>query len=169
MKQHAIAALSLLLAITPASAQPAIDSKAGSLFDTIALQDKRLFDAYNSCDLKTLGDMVSEDLEFYHDQTGLARGRAAFIEAIKTNICGKTHRELVPGSLEVHPLKTFGAVEIGDHVFCPAATPSACNPKTSGMAKFTMLWQQTDSGWKLTRVISYDHVSGSARRKERPK
>ena len=97
------------------------------LFDTIAAQDKRLFDAYNSCDLTTLADMVSEDLEFYHDQTGLARGRAAFIEAIKTNICGKTHRELVPGSLEAYPLKTYGAVEIGDHVFCPAATPSACN------------------------------------------
>jgi len=163
MKQHAIAALSLLLAITPASAQPAIDSKAGSLFDTIAAQDKRLFDAYNSCDLKTLGHMVSEDLEFYHDQTGLARGRAAFIDAIKTNICGKTHRKLVPGSLEVYPLKTFGAVEIGDHVFCPAATPSACNPKTSGMAKFTMLWRQDGTKWVVTRVISYDHVSGSSR------
>jgi ketosteroid isomerase-like protein len=163
MKSFA-AALSFVLAISPVFAQPAVDAKAGSLFDTIAAQDKRLFDAYNSCDLKTLGDMVSEDLEFYHDQTGLARGRDAFVDAIKTNICGKTHRELVPGSLEVYPLKTFGAVEIGDHVFCPAANPSACNPKTSGMAKFTMLWQQTGAGWKLTRVISYDHVSGSARK-----
>jgi len=158
------AALCVLLAASPALAQPYVDSKSGALFDTIAAQDKRLFDAYNACDLQTLGDVVSEDLEFYHDQTGLARGRGAFIEAIKTNICGKTHRALVPGSLEVYPLKTYGAVEIGDHVFCPAATPSACNPKTSGMAKFTMLWQQTDKGWKLTRVISYDHVSGSARK-----
>jgi ketosteroid isomerase-like protein len=156
------AALSLLLTVTPALAQPAMDAKSGSLFDTIAAQDKRLFDAYNSCDLKTLADIVSEDLEFYHDQTDLSRGRAAFIDAIKTNICGKVHRELVPGTLEAHPLKTYGAVEIGDHVFCPAATPSACNPKTSGMAKFTMLWQQTGAGWKVTRVISYDHVSGSA-------
>jgi ketosteroid isomerase-like protein len=163
MKSFA-AGLSFVLAISPVFAQPEVDAKAGSLFDTIAAQDKRLFDAYNSCDLKTLGDMVSEDLEFYHDQTGLARGRAAFVEAIKTNICGKTHRELVPGTLEVYPLKTFGAVEIGDHVFCPAATPSACNPKTSGMAKFTMLWQQTESGWKLTRVISYDHTSSDARK-----
>ena len=49
-----------------------------------------------SCDLKTLGDMVSDDLEFYHDQTGLARGRQAFLDAVKTNICGITHRELIP-------------------------------------------------------------------------
>ena len=79
MKQHAIAALSLLLVITPTFAEPMIDSRAGSLFDTIAAQDKRLFDAYNSCDLKTLTGMVSEDLEFYHDQTGLSRGRKAFV------------------------------------------------------------------------------------------
>jgi hypothetical protein len=155
---------SVLLAIEPTLAQPAIDPKAGSLFDTIVAQDKRLFDAYNSCDLKTLGDIVSEDLEFYHDQTGLSRGRAAFVDAVKTNICGKVHRELVPGTLEAYPLKTYGAVEVGDHVFCPAANPAACNPKTSGMAKFTMLWQQTGSGWKLMRVISYAHVSDWARK-----
>ena len=157
--------LSLVLIALPALAQPAVDSKAGALFETIRAQDARMFEAYNGCDLKTLGNMVSDDLEFYHDQTGLSRGRAAFIDAIKTNICGKTHRELVPGTLEVYPLKSYGAVEIGDHVFCPAATPSACDPKTSGMAKFTMLWQQTNTGWVVTRVISYDHVSGSARQK----
>jgi ketosteroid isomerase-like protein len=159
-----VATLSLALAASPALAQPEVDPQSGPLFEAIRAQDTKLFDAYNSCDLKTLGDMVSDDLEFYHDQTGLARGRQALLDAIKTNICCQTHRELIPGTMEVCPLKTYGAVEVGEHVFCPAATPSACNPKTSGAAKFTMLWQQTDSGWKLTRVISYDHVSGSERR-----
>jgi ketosteroid isomerase-like protein len=162
--KHSAATLSLVLAASSAIAQPAVDPKTGPLFEAIQAQDTKLFAAYNGCDLKTLGDMVSEDLEFYHDQTGLSRGRQAFVDAIRTNICGKTHRELAPGTMEVYPLKTYGAAEIGDHVFCPAATPSACNPKTSGMAKFTMLWQQTEAGWKLTRVISYDHVSGSARK-----
>lgn len=154
----------VLLAASPALAQPPVDAKAGPLFDTIAAQDKRLFDAYNACDLKTLGEMVSEDLEFYHDQTGLARGRQAFIDAIRNNICGKTHRELVQGSLEAYPLKTYGAVEVGDHVFCPAATPAACDTEKSGTAKFTMLWQQTPKGWVITRVISYAHVSSSERK-----
>lgn len=158
------AAVFAMLALSPALAQPYVDPKSGPLFDTIAAQDKRLFDAYNSCDLATLSNMVSEDLEFYHDQTGLARGRQAFIDAIKNNICGKTHRELVPGSLEAYPLKTYGAVEVGDHVFCPVDKLSACDPKTAGMAKFTMLWQQTGKAWKITRVISYDHVSGTARK-----
>ena len=152
-------ALSLVLIVPPAFAQPAVDTQAGSLFEVVQAQDARLFAAYNTCDLKTLADTVGDDLEFYHDQTGLSRGRQAFIDATRTNICGKVHRELVPETLEVYPLKTYGAVEIGEHVFCPAAAPSTCDPKTSGRAKFTMLWQQTEAGWKLTRVISYAHIS----------
>jgi hypothetical protein len=160
-----VAGLVLALMATPALAQPAVDARSGPLFDTVAAQDKLLFDAYNRCDLETLGRIVSEDLEFYHDQTGLARGRDPFITAIKQNICGKVHRALVPGSLEVYPLKTYGAVEVGEHVFCPADHVERCDPGTGGIAKFTMLWQQTADGWKLTRVISYAHISDSARRK----
>ena len=36
------------------------------LFQTILSLDTKLFDAYNHCDLTTLGAMVSDDLEFYH-------------------------------------------------------------------------------------------------------
>lgn len=157
--------LALALLMTPALAQPAVDAKSGALFDAISAQDARLFDAYNTCDLKVLDETVSEDLEFYHDQTGLAVGRAPFVAAIKQNICGKVHRMLVPGSLEVYPLKTYGAVEVGEHVFCPAAHPEQCDPNTSGIAKFTMLWKQAPKGWLLTRVISYAHTSDYARKK----
>ena len=97
--------------------------------------------------------MVSDDLEFYHDQTGLAVGKAPFIAAIKQNICGKVQRTLVPGSLEVHPLKGYGAVEIGVHRFH--------HPENSedgvGEARFVTLWQNKDGVWRVTRVISYDH------------
>jgi hypothetical protein len=152
------------LLITPAFAQPAVDKRTGTLFDTIAAQDKKLFDAYNSCDLNTLTEVVSDDLEFYHDQTGLAVGRDPFLKSIKDNICGKVHRAIVPGSLEVYPLKTYGAVEVGDHVFCPADKSEHCDPKSSGIAKFTMLWHQTGAGWKLTRVISYAHTASGERK-----
>ena len=162
MKPLAVLLSPLLMA--PALGQPTVNPRVGALFDAIAAQDQKLFDAYNACDLKTLGEMVSADLEFYHDQTGLAVGREPFLKAIQTNICGKVYRALVPGSLEAYPLKTYGAVEVGDHVFCPAQHPEQCDPKTSGMAKFTMLWQQTETGWKLTRVISYAHVSDFARK-----
>jgi hypothetical protein len=43
--------------------------------------------------------MIDENLEFYHDQTGLSVGRQLFLDAIKANICGKVHRELVSQAL----------------------------------------------------------------------
>ena len=90
---------------------------ADELYKTIAGLDAAMFDAYNRCDLEKLGSLVTDDLEFYHDQTGLALGRKNLVDAVKQNICGKVHRELVPGTLEVYPLKGYGAVEIGVHRF----------------------------------------------------
>lgn len=88
-----------------------------SLFTTIQSLDTKLFDAYNHCDLTTLGAMVSDDLEFYHDQTGLSVCKERFLAAIRQNLCGKVQRELLSDTLEVYPLKGYGAVEIGIHRF----------------------------------------------------
>jgi hypothetical protein len=100
--------------------------------------------------------MVSDDLEFYHDQTGLSAGKAPFLAAIKQNICGKVQRELLPQTLEVYPLKGYGAVEIGIHRFHHPGHPK----DGAGDARFVMLWQEKDGTWKVTRVISYDHNHG---------
>jgi ketosteroid isomerase-like protein len=150
------AALALLITGLALAQAPPPKAEQDALTATIAALDTKLFDAYNHCDLKTLGDMVSDDLEFYHDQTGLAVGKAPFLAAIKQNICGKVERSLKPGSLEAHPLKTFGAVEIGEHWF---HHPGHDDTEGVGMAKFVMIWQNKDGVWKLTRVISYDHES----------
>lgn len=125
------------------------------LFTTIQSLDAKLFDAYNRCDLTTLGAMVSDDLEFYHDQTGLSVGKEPFIAAIKQNICGKVQRELLVDTLEVYPLKGYGAVEIGIHRFHHPG-----HPENVGDAKFVMLWHNKDGVWKITRVISYQHNQG---------
>jgi len=45
------------------------------LVRTIASLDTAVFDAYNRCDLEKLGSFFAEDLEFYHDQSGLTRSR----------------------------------------------------------------------------------------------
>ncbi len=124
------------------------------LFENVAEQDRRLFDAYNTCDLATMGAMVSDDLEFYHDKTGLAVGKAVFLESIKNNICGKVHRTLTPGTLEVHRLNHYGAVEIGSHRF----DHPGHEDQGVGEAKFVTIWQFKDGTWKVTRVISYDHA-----------
>ena len=124
------------------------------LYETVAGLDTALFDAYNHCNLEKLGSMVVEDLEFYHDQSGLSVGRQTFVDAIKANICGKVHRELVPGTLEVYPLKGYGAVEIGVHRFTHPDDPNAL-----GEAKFVTIWQLKDRVWRISRAISFDHHS----------
>ena len=122
------------------------------LTQAVTTLDTQLFDAYNNCNLDKLGAMVADDLEFYHDKTGLAVGKQVFLNAIKNNICGKVQRKLVAGSLEVYPLKGYGAVEIGVHRFYHPGDPS-----NIGEAKFVHLWQYKDGTWKVARVISYDH------------
>lgn len=124
-----------------------------SLFQTLARLDAELFDSYNKCDLEKNRTFFADDLEFYHDQGGLTVGADTLVAQLKKNICGKTRRELVPGSLEVHELKGYGAVQIGVHRFF---TPlNAKEP--GGEAKFIHIWRYKDGVWKITRVISYDH------------
>ena len=136
-----------------AQAVPSLDSIKSDQELTVAITslDKQLFDAYNTCNIEKLGTLVTDDLEFYHDKTGLAVGKQPFLKAIKENICGKVTRELVAGSLEVYPLHGYGAVEIGVHRFHHPGDSDV------GEAKFVMLWQYKDGAWKISRVISYDH------------
>ena len=142
-------------ALVPAGAQavPSLESikSQEELRQAITALDKQLFDAYNTCNSEKLGTLVTDDLEFYHDKTGLAVGKQVFLEAIKKNICGKVTRELVQGSLEVYPLHGYGAVEIGVHRFHHPGDSDV------GEAKFVQLWQYKDGAWKISRVISYDH------------
>ncbi|HEV7519801.1 MAG TPA: nuclear transport factor 2 family protein [Candidatus Angelobacter sp.] len=143
----------VLLAVLCGSVHAQSKTPSDTLFKTIQSLDTQLFDAYNHCDLPTLGSMVADDLEFYHDQTGLSVGKAPFIAAIKQNICGKVERTVVPGSIEVYPLKGYGAVEIGVHRFHHPGH----SPDDVGEARFVTLWQNKDGAWKVTRVISYNH------------
>ncbi len=151
---HLFLLVLLVLSSIPADAQSV--AQPDPLFMTIQSLDTKLFDAYNHCDLITLGAMVSDDLEFYHDQTGLSVGKAPFLAAIKQNICGKVERTLLPQTLEVYALKGYGAVQIGIHRFHHPGRPE----DGVGDAKFVTLWQNKDGAWKVTRVISYNHNQG---------
>jgi hypothetical protein len=94
-----------------------------------------------------------------HDKGGVTRGRAALVESVKNNICGKTRRDLLPGTLQVHPMDGYGALQMGAHRFCDA-TATPCEGISGGVGRFIHLWQKTDGAWRISRVISYDHGSG---------
>src|SRR5260370_22403639 len=141
-----------LLVLLPFSSIPADAQSVAQpdpLFMTIQSLDTKLFDAYNHCDLTTLGAMVSDDLEFYHDQTGLSVGKGPFLAAIKQNICGKVERTLLKDTLAVYPLKGYGAVEIGTHRFHHPGRPQ----DAAGDAKVATLRQDKEGAWNDTRVI----------------
>jgi hypothetical protein len=143
-------------AVAPArsSEKQATEMASGEeLFRTIEKLDTEVFTAYNNCDLATFGSFFPEQLEFYHDNGGLvASTREQLVGLIKQNICGKVRRELVKGSLEVFPMKGYGALEMGRHRF---THPGIDNDEGEG--SFIQLWKYEDGKWVLTRVISYNH------------
>jgi len=121
-----------------------------TLYDSIAMMDERWEDAYNHCKLDVMEEIISEDLEFFHDQGGLMTSKKKLNEALKTNICGKVTRSLKPGSLEVYPINGYGAVEMGLHAFHNSKEPAA-QPHYS---KFVHIWKRENGKWRITRVIS---------------
>jgi ketosteroid isomerase-like protein len=116
----------------------------------IEMQDSLFFAAYNICDLEKQATIYSDSIEFYHDQGGLMNSKQGILDGTKKNICGKVTRELIKGSIEVYPIKGYGAVEMGLHQF---HNNQEKNDKPHP-SKFTLLWQKTASGWKIARVIS---------------
>ncbi len=120
------------------------------LFDEIAAMDKEFFDAYNNCDLEKQASIYSNDIEYFHDKGGLMTSKKEIIDATKRYICGKVTRELVAGSIEVYPIKDYGAVQIGFHKFYNSQEPDA----ESKPGKFITIWRNENGSWKMAKVIS---------------
>ena len=126
------------------------------LYTELASMDSLLFAAFNTRDYETIKTLFTPDLEFYHDTGGLydyeqnmANTRSLF-EGER-----KVRRELVPGSLEAYPIKDYGAIQLGAHRFYNTEPGQA--EKLGGTFKFLHIWKKVDGGWKLARVVSYDH------------
>lgn len=147
-----IAALSILslLLITSFRSRTVVDEHSNTLYDSISAMDARWEDAYNNCKLDVMEEIISEDLEFYHDQGGLLTSKTKLNEALKNNICGKVTRELKKGSLEVYPINGYGAVEMGLHAFHNRQEPTA----KLHYSKFVHIWKKQSGKWQITRVIS---------------
>ncbi|MHA6248563.1 nuclear transport factor 2 family protein [Pontibacter sp. CAU 1760] len=112
--------------------------------------DSLFFAAYNTCDLAEQARIYADEIEFFHDQGGLMTSKQAIIDGTEQNICGKVTRALVPGSIEVYPIKGYGAVEIGYHRFYNNQEPDA----PSYPSKFIIMWQHVNAEWRISKVIS---------------
>ncbi len=130
---------------------------------TILALDSLLFEkGFNQCDESAQQQLLHSDFEFYHDQGGVDTGKEKFISSFMANMCDankKPIRKLVPAFNEFFPLYDgnllYGVIQRGVHEFY---IKEADKPlyKTS-TAKFTHLWIKTAEGWKIKRVLSFDH------------
>lgn len=144
------AAISILaLAVSSAGAQES--ARSGRVYEELANMDRELFAAaFESCDQARFSSLFTDDAEFYHDRTGASYGEA--VKQLRS--CPRDNgvkRTLVAGSLEVYPIKDFGAIQMGRHTFTREGEPGV------EIARFIHLWRYSDGQWRLARVMSFDH------------
>jgi hypothetical protein len=87
--------LMALAAVRVNAQSPPSTAPPDNLFRTIASLDSALFDSYNRCDLKKFKTFFTEDVEFYHDQSGLTVGAQTVAEQVK-----KTDRPSLVGKIQ---------------------------------------------------------------------
>lgn len=146
------------LMTSPRFSDSADGLRSGALFDALAQMDSILFDAsFVSCDANKANAIFTDDVEFYHDQTGFAAGEQVRENTRRlTASCPRDRgikRTIVPGSLRVYPIEGYGAVQVGVHRFDERGAT------TSTLARFISLWRFQDGRWRLARVLSLDHRS----------
>ena len=156
------ASLALVLALRCTAAPAATPDISGldpqdPLFKEVSALDGSLFDAFNHCsskaELRRHAGYLDEKLEFYHDNGGVTWSRRDYMANTERNVCGRFQRRLVAGTLQVFPIKDYGAIEQGVHRFCGIESDECF-----GEAMFLITWHRLDNGdWRATRIFSYGH------------
>lgn len=163
MKCLASIACAILIMAAPivdaaAATNPGTDDTSAQdvLFTTVSKLDADLFNAFNHCaspdQLQKHASYFAPNVEFYHDKGGVTWSRRDYMANTENNVCGKFRRELLPDSLQIFPIKDYGAVEQGKQKFCWLKS-GVC----FGEAQFLILWHHLDNRWVITRVFSYGH------------
>lgn len=121
--------------------------------------DARYWQAYNACDMQAMGELLTEDVEFYHDKTGLTSTKGAVLDSLRKGPCANPamhlRREAVTDSLRFHPLAGGYGLLSGTHRFY--VRDDGKPERLDGQAEFTNLWQSVDGHWRMRRVFSYAH------------
>lgn len=147
------------------------EKKNSELYKIIMSKDSLLFNVgFNTCDISQFQNLFSDDLEFYHDKSGIS-DKNLFVKNMQKGLCGSIgtrqyRRYLVPNTTEVYPLYNkgilYGAMQMGIHQFYEKTVEkneSLANAKENfgSTARFTHVWLLKDGVWKLARCFSYDH------------
>lgn len=112
------------------------------LYKEIEQMDEIIFEAFNKKEFEKFKSLFTEDLEWFQDNGGLLSYETVFtnfLNMFKNE--NKLTRKLVKGSLEVHPIKDYGAIEIGVHEFRHMEN----GKEEIGTFKFVMIWKKKDN------------------------
>jgi Domain of unknown function (DUF4440) len=159
--------LILLMMVEPASSPVTVPQRSvdAATEATVRDADSKLFTAaFQTCDMAALGPMIVDDLEFFHDKTGLSAKSGAELIAQLSRRCDGWRannsptviRRAYAGRDSVHPIDGYGMLHQGEHGFYIVAPDGQQHLVETG--RFAHIWRQTDTGLKLARVISFDHV-----------
>ena len=151
------ALLCVAASLLPALALPASATTVQAPLETVmAALDQAVFDSFNRCadpaQLALHAAHFDPQVEFYHDTGGVTQDRRAMLDNTARHACGRYTRQPVPGTLQVHAVKDFGAITQGQHRFCDMD-----GQHCDGLAQFVMVWQQHGNRWQITRVLSFGH------------
>lgn len=149
-----------LIAVSTVAAQ---EKNEAEVLREVLYLDSMFWQHYNACNADAMRSFITDDLEFYHDKGGVTNGADKLIEITKRNLCSndnfRLRRDVVPGTVELFPMHNnnilYGAVLSGHHVFY--ILEKGKEPQLDGLARFTHLWLKTENGWKMSRILSYDH------------
>lgn len=163
MKKFIVSIVTFLLSVCSFFNFALAQSENQNLINTILSKDSLFWIAYNKCDIESMEQFFTADVEFYHDRGGLTMGLESLMTGVRKNLCSnenfKLRRKAVEGSIKVFPLQNgtfpYGVILSGEHVFYVLEKDKG--ERLDGLAKFTHVWLLRDNAWKMSRVLSYDH------------
>ena len=106
-----------------------------------------------------MGAFFADDVEFYHDITGLTRSRDAVTDSLVKGPCGTPglhmRRELVATGFYYQAIPGYGALLTGEHLFYARRGdgPEAFATR----ARFLTIWRLQSGHWLIARVVNYSH------------
>ncbi|WP_295652980.1 nuclear transport factor 2 family protein [uncultured Mucilaginibacter sp.] len=147
-------ATAFLIAAGLFTANRAATQTSGPLFNEIARLDSLQFAAFNARQLDQLMNYFDPSLELYQDNTGVRNfdeTKKAFGGVFKMGYV--LTRKLIAGTMEVYPIKDYGAIETGQHTFSHIENGKL----QTGTFKFMQIWQKKNGVWRVTREVTYGH------------
>ena len=151
--------LALPIALAPSATYAQAVVAPASAEQEVRAADAAFWAAFNACDAAGMGRYLAEDVEFYHDMTGVTRSRDALVESMIKGPCGtpglRMRRQIATGA-KFDPVPGYGGVLSGDHDFY--ATRGEGREALATRARFVAVWRRGADGWRMTRILSLAHV-----------